>query len=161
MKQLNIKHISAYSPQARGRSERMFGTLQGRLPQEFDLEGIKTIGGANKYLNDIYLPRHNEQFTVAASSPLSAYTPWIGAGLQDILCIQEERVVQQDNTVRYNGLILQVPKNDFRDHYVRVSVNVHTYESAGMAVFYGHMCLGKYDRCGNLLKENIDQKQAA
>jgi len=161
LKQLNIKHISAYSPQARGRSERMFGTLQGRLPQEFDLKGIKTIEAANKYLNEVYLPRHNEQFTVEATSALSAYTPWVGAGLRDILCLQEERVVQQDNTVRYNGFILQVPKNDFRDHYVRVTVNVHTYESGGMAVFYGHMCLGKYDCCGNLLKEDIDQKQAA
>jgi transposase len=66
LKQLGIQHIAAYSPQARGRSERMFGTLQSRLPQELSLHGITTLEAANKYLKDVYLPRHNKQFTVEA-----------------------------------------------------------------------------------------------
>ena len=102
LKQLGIRHISAYSPQARGRSERMFGTLQNRLPKELALAGIKTIEEANVYLRNVYLPRHNELFMVPPKETKSAYTPWIGIGLQDILCVQEERIVQQDNTIRYN-----------------------------------------------------------
>jgi len=153
LKQLGVKHISAYSPQARGRSERMFGTLQNRLPKEFALQDIKTIEEANAYLRDVYLPRHNKQFTVTAKDSKSAFIPWVGPGLKDILCIQEERIVQNDNTIRYEGLILQIPKNDYRHHYVRTTVNVHTYDDGSLAVFYGHMCIGKYDMKGNLLKE--------
>lgn len=161
LKQLRIKHISAYSPQARGRSERMFGTLQNRLPKEFSLKGIKTMEEANTYLKNVYIPRHNEQFTVKAKEEKNAFTPWIGAGLKDILCLQEERIVQNDNTVRYNGYTLQIPKNDCRHHYVRTTVNVHTYEDGSIALFYGHMCLGQYDMKGNLLKENEIMCQAA
>lgn len=153
LKQLRIKHLSAYSPQARGRSERMFGTLQNRLPKEFALQDIKTIEEANAYLREVYLPRHNKQFTVKAKDSKSAFIPWVGPGLKDILCLQEERIVQNDNTIRYEGLILQIPKNDYRHHYVRTTVNVHTYVDASLAVFYGHMCIGKYDMKGNLLKE--------
>ena len=153
LKQLGIRHISAYSPQARGRSERMFGTLQNRLPKELALAGIKTIEEANVYLRNVYLPRHNELFMVPPKETKSAYTPWIGIGLQDILCVQEERIVQQDNTIRYNGLVLQIPKNDYRHHYVKTTVNVHTYQNGSMAVFYGHMCIGKYDSLGNLVRE--------
>ena len=93
LKQLNIKHIPAYSPQARGRSERMFGTLQNRLPKEFALKEIKSVEEANAYLLDVYIPRHNKQFTVPAKEAKSAYTPFIGTGLKDILCLQEERTV--------------------------------------------------------------------
>ncbi|MBY0273343.1 MAG: hypothetical protein K2X02_08090 [Alphaproteobacteria bacterium] len=70
--------------------------------------------------------------------------------MRDILCIQEERVVQNDNTIRYEGLILQIPKNEFRPHYMRTSVAVHVYEDKTMGGFYGHLCLGKYDEEGNL-----------
>ncbi len=153
LRQLGIKHIAAYSPQARGRSERMFGTLQGRLPKEFSLHGIKTAEEANAYLRDVYLPRHNKQFTVKPQDSESVFTPWAGPGLKDILCIQEERTVQNDNTIRYNNFVLQIPKSDYRHHYVRTTVNVHTYDDGSMAAFYGHMCIGKYDMAGNLLKE--------
>lgn len=161
LKQLNIKHISAYSPQARGRSERMFGTLQDRLPKELALKDIQTIDEANAYIRDVYIPRHNKQFAVKPKEAKSAYTPFIGAGLKDILCLQEERIVQQDNTIRYNGLILQIPKNEYRHHYVRTTVMVHTYQDKRMAVFYGHMCIGRYDRFGDCEKEDITQKMAA
>lgn len=163
LKHLGVRHIAAYSPQARGRSERMFGTLQGRLPKEFDLKGIKTMEEANSYLRDVYIPRHNEQFSVLPKDPKSAFIPYIGKNLKDILCIQEERVVQNDNTVRYGGMILQIPKNDLRHHYVRTTVNVHRYEDNTLAVFYGHLCLGEYDPLGNLKieKEETDEKKAA
>lgn len=150
LKQLGIRHIAAYSPQARGRSERLFGTLQDRLPKEFALKGIKTIEEANAYLRDVYIPRHNERFSVAAKEAKSAFVPCIRGDLQDILCIQEERIVQNDNTVRYAGLVLQIPKNDLRHHYVRTTVGVHVDEDKTLGGFYGHLCLGKYDEFGNL-----------
>jgi hypothetical protein len=163
LRQLAIRHIAAYSPQARGRSERLFGTLQDRLPKEFALKGIKTIEEANVYLREVYIPRHNERFSVPAKEEQSAFIPYIGGNLKDILCIQEERVVQNDNTVRYNNLILQIPKNDLRHHYVRTTVSVHVYEDETLAVFYGHLCLGKYDTLGNLKREqeNVCKKTAA
>lgn len=153
LKQLGIRHIAAYSPQARGRSERLFGTLQDRLPKEFILKNIRTVEEANAYLRDVYIPRHNERFSVLAKEDKSAFIPCIRADLQDILCIQEERVVQNDNTIRYGGLVLQIPKNDLRHHYVRTTVNVHLYEDKTLKIFYGHLCLGQYDEQGNLRVE--------
>lgn len=153
LRQLGIRHIAAYSPQARGRSERLFGTLQDRLPKEFTLKGIQTIEEANRYLKEVYIPRHNERFSVLPKEEKSAYVPCIRADLKDILCVQEERIVQNDNTVRYNGLILQIPQNDMRHHYVRTTVTVHVYEDKTLAIFYGHLCLGEYNEKGQLIKE--------
>lgn len=153
LRQLGIRHMAAYSPQARGRSERLFGTLQDRLPKEFVLKGIKTVEEANAYLRDVYIPRHNERFSVPPKEKKSAFIPCIRSELRDVLCIQEERVVQNDNTIRYNGHILQILKNDLRHHYVKTTVTVHCYEDETLAVFYGHLCLGRYDANGNLKKE--------
>lgn len=163
LRQLGIRHIAAYSPQARGRSERLFGTLQDRLPKEFALKGIQSIEKANAYLREVYIPRHNERFSVAAKESKSAFIASIREDLRDVLCIQEERVVQNDNTIRYEGLILQIPKNDLRHHYVRTTVSVHVYEDKTMGIFYGHLCLGKYDELGNLKneKEELCDKIAA
>lgn len=163
LKQLGIRHMAAYSPQARGRSERLFGTLQDRLPKEFTLKDIKTIEEANAYLRDVYIPRHNEGFAVPPKEEKSAFIPCIRADLRDILCIQEERVVHNDNTIKYDGLILQIPKNNLRHHYVKTTVNVHVYEDRTMGIFYGHLCLGKYDERGNLkhVKEEQWDKIAA
>lgn len=127
--------------------------MQDRLPKEFVLKGVKTIEEANAYLRDVYIPRHNERFSVPAKEKKSAFIPCIRADLRDILCIQEERVVQNDNTIRYNVLILQIPQNDLRHHYVRTTGIVHLYENKTLSIFYGHLCLGQYDEHGNLKKE--------
>jgi len=148
LKELKIKHIAAYSPQARGRSERMFGTLQGRLPMELKLKGITTMDEANTYLKEHYIPKHNAQFSVAPKQPESAYIPWVGPGLEEILCIHEERQVASDNTVRYNGLVLQIPQDDMRHHYVKTVVDVRDYGPQGLGVFYGHRCIGRYTAQG-------------
>ena len=153
LKQLGIQHIAAYSPEARGRSERMFGTLQDRLPKEFELYNITTIEEANRYLRDEYIARHNDEFSVVAASPETAYVPWIGKSLNDVLCIQESRTVQRDNTVHYDGLILQIPKNEFRHHYVRAGIQVHQYPNGSLGIYYGHLCLGRYTSDGLLIKE--------
>lgn len=148
LKQLGIKHIAAYSPEARGRSERMFGTLQGRLPAELALHGITTIDAANAYLRDIYLPRHNQEFTVPAADPEPAFIPYVGPPLADILCLQDERVVGKDNTVSYQGKILQIPASAHRHHYVKAEVTVCHYPDGALAIFHGHRCLARFDKAG-------------
>lgn len=156
LRQLGIKHIAAYSPQARGRSERTFGTLQDRLPKELALYNITTIEEANRYIKEIYIPRHNEQFCVQPASSESAFMPWVSAtALEDILCLKECRTVQHDNTVRYEGLILQIPKNEYRHHYIKTEVTVHEYHDRQLAIFYGPLCIGRYDACGELKNGEI------
>ena len=102
LNQLGIELIPAYSPEARGRSERMFGTLQKRLPQELRLAGISTMEDANRFLKEVFWPAHNARFAAPAAEAGSAFVPFAGA-LDDILCVQEERVVAGDNTLRYKG----------------------------------------------------------
>jgi transposase len=137
MRQLGVEMIPAYSPEARGRSERMFGTLQKRLPQELRLQGITDMAGANRFLREVFLPAHNARFTKAAEMEGSAFTPLRGFPLDDVLCIQEERAVSNDNTVRYKGQILQICADDSRLHYVRCKVRVHEYSDGTLAVFHG------------------------
>jgi hypothetical protein len=100
--ELKIEHIASYSPEGRGRMERVFGTLQQRLPPLLRLHGITTLAAANRYLEQTYLPEHNARFAVAAAESGSAFVPFVGA-LDDILCIKEERVVSRDNCVRDNN----------------------------------------------------------
>ena len=100
LQRLGIELIAAYSPEARGRSERMFGTLQKRLPQELRLAGITEIDEANRFLKEVYLPQHNARFALPAEVEGSAFVSFAGA-LDDILCVHEERTVSNDNTVRY------------------------------------------------------------
>jgi len=140
LRRLGIRHIHAYSPQARGRSERLFQTLQGRLPQEFKLMGIKTMADANRYLKEVYLPRHNEEFRCKPADNRSAYKEWKDkASLREEISLREERIVQNDNTIRYEGLILQIPPSPLRHHYVKTSVEVRKYLDGNLGIFYGHI----------------------
>lgn len=161
LKQLGIQHIAAYSPQARGRSERMFGTLQKRLPQELALHGIRTFDGANQYLQEIYLPHHNQKFSVPPAQKTSAFVPWIGSNLNEIFCWQDERVVQNDNTVSYKGFKLQIPKDNLRHHYVRTTVQVREYLDVTLSLFYGHRCLARYDQRGQICTDETSFKEVA
>lgn len=146
--QLGIEHIAAYSPEARGRSERAFSTHQERLPRELAKLGITDMAGANRYLQRHYLPRHNQEFAVPAAQPGSAFVPYIGTQLPEILCEQFERTVGNDNCVSFEGLALQIPPDDLRYHYVKRRVRVHRYVDATLAVFYGPRCLARYDEHG-------------
>jgi hypothetical protein len=156
--QLGIKAIAGYSPEARGRSERMFGTLQMRLPQELRLAGITTMDEANRFLAKKFWPAHNARFAVSAEEPASAFVPFAG-DLADILCIQDERVVGNDNTVRYKRLTLQIPEDRHRHHYVKATVRVHEYPDASLAVFHGPRCLARFDAAGAEI-ENHERKVA-
>jgi len=144
LNQLGIELIPAYSPEARGRSERMFGTLQGRLPQELRLAGIATMDDANRFLEERFLPEHNRRFRVAPAEPDSAFVPYAGRDLADILAVQHERLVGNDNTIRYGARILQIPPDRHRHHYVKCRVRVHEYPDASLAIFHGPRCLARY-----------------
>lgn len=161
LKQLGITPIPAYSPEARGRSERMFGTLQKRLPQELRAAGVADVAAANRFLRERFLPQHNARFAVTPEEPASAFVPYIGAGLDDILCVQEERVVGNDNTVRYERRSLQIPADRHRHHYVKCRVRVHDYPDGRLAVFFGPRRLARYDATGTLLAEPEPKKCAA
>ena len=137
MRQLGIEMIPAYSPEARGRSERMFGTLQNRLPQELRLHGITNMNEANRFLREIFLPAHNARFAKPAELEGHAFTPLLGFALDDVLCIQEERTVSNDNTVRYKNATLQLSPNATRLHYAKTRVRVHEYPDGRLAVFHG------------------------
>jgi transposase len=149
--QLGVEHIAAYSPEARGRSERAFRTLQDRLPKEFVLAGITTVAAANTYLRTTYVAEHNARFAVAADQAGSAFVPVPGAELAEVLCHQEERVVGNDNTVVLASVRLQIPPSPLRAHYVRATVKVRRYQDGSHAIFHGPRCIGRYDASGTSL----------
>lgn len=105
---------------------------------------------ANRYLAEQFLPAYNRRFAVSAAEPGTAFVPWSGTNLAEILCVQEERVVAKDNTVRYQGRSLQIPPDPHRFHYVKTTVRVHEYPDRTVAVFHGPRCLARYDAEGRL-----------
>jgi transposase len=156
---LGIEHIAAYSPEARGRSERAFRTLQDRLPKELALAGITTVAAANVYLRETYIGAHNARFATVAEQPGSAFMPVPGVDLREVLCHEEERQVGHDNTVVLHKIRLQIPPSPLRAHYVKAVVRVRRYADGGHAVFHGPRCIGRYDAAGLALDEQ--NKQAA
>lgn len=152
MGQLGIEMIPAYSPEARGRSERAFGTHQGRLPKELAAAKITDMNAANRYLERRYRGTFNAEFAVPAAHAGAAFVPWIGGPLEDILCEQFERTVGHDNCVRFETLILQIPADRHRCHYVKAKVRVHRYPNAQLAIFHGPRCLARYDAKGKEIK---------
>ena len=142
--QLGIRHIAAYSPEARGRSERMFGTLQDRLPKELADAGIGTIDAANRFIAETYLPAHNRRFAVEAPEPGSAFVPWSGGPLAEILCHQEDRVVGNDNTVSFEKLRLQIEPSPLRHHFAKATVQVRRYLDGTIGLFFGPRCIGRF-----------------
>jgi len=150
LKQLGVEHIAAHSPQARGRSERAFGTLQDRLVKELRLVGITTIEDANVFIRNVYVPAYNARFAIEPAGDGSAFTPIPGVDLDEILCVQEERQVGNDNCVSYRTLKLQIPETPMRPHFVKAKVRVHVYLDGSHAVFHGPRCIGRYDEKGRL-----------
>jgi transposase len=153
---LGVEHIAAYSPQARGRSERLFQTLQDRLVKELALAGIRTVAEANRFIRDCYLPAHQAQFAVKAEQEGSAFVAVSGVDLREILCIQEERQVDRDNTVWWRRMKLQIPPSPLRAHFVKARVKVRQYHDGSHAVFHGPRCLGRYDAQGALQMAALD-----
>jgi hypothetical protein len=134
---LGIEHIAAYSPQARGRSERMFGTLQGRLPKDLRLGGITTMEAANAWLKTHYIAEHNQAFAIKAEQEGTAFVADRHEAWREALCVIEERTVANDNTIAWNGRRLQLPESRLRPHFVKAVVRVHEYPDGTASVFLG------------------------
>src|SRR5512132_1652104 len=161
LSQLGIEHIAAYSPEARGRSERAFRTLQDRLPKELGLAGITSLDAANRWLAEVYLPEHNARFAVAAEQDGSAFVADAAQAWREILCIQEERQVGNDNTVKCKRLSLQIPPSPLRPHFMRAKVRVHEYPDGRLAVFWGPRRLADYDAEGRSIINHALAARAA
>jgi hypothetical protein len=158
MKQIGIEMIPAYSPEARGRSERAFRTHQERLVKELAKAGITEMSQANEYIRNVYLPAYTDEFAIAPEEPVSMFVPWVGTPIEDILCEQHVRQVGNDNCVRFDGMVLQIPQDQYRYHYVKVKVRVHHYPDETLAIFHGHRKLASFNSQG---KEVVDADQIA
>ena len=152
LKQLGIEHIAAYSPQARGRSERAFSTLQDRLPKELRLAGISTIEAANVWLRETYMVEYNQQFAIDAEQEGSAFVADATGAWREVLCVQEERTVGNDNTVKWQRRSLQLPPSRLRPHFVKTTVRVHEYPDGQLAVYWGPHRLADYDAQGSIVQ---------
>jgi len=149
MQELGIEMIPAYSPQARGRSERAFQIWQGRLPQELRVAKVETIEAANRFLRERYIAAFNQRFAVPAAEPGQAFVKARGRDLDRIFSIQEERTVNRDNTVSVDKRVLQIEKSRWRGTLAgcRVTVCEHL-EGSLLSVFYGPHLVGRYGADG-------------
>ena len=161
LRALGIHQILALSPQARGRSERAFGTLQGRLPQELRHCGITDYEAANRYLEQHFIADFNRRFTVKPAQPESAFVKLAGIELELLLSSQHERVVRNDNTITFKNLILQLPSTRHRIHFVRCPVTVHQFSNGTLGISYQGRLLARYDASGGPLPPSPNKERAA
>jgi len=151
LKELGVKMIAAYSPQARGRSERSFGTWQGRLPQELRLAGINTVEGANKFLRENYVKEFNDKFSIAAAEKGTAFRRTGRSDLNWIFSVQTERVVAKDNTVAIRERLWQIDKTLFRHSLAGTTVTIHEHLDETVSIRYGPHVVGRYRADGEKL----------
>jgi len=159
MKELGIQMIAAYSPQARGRSERSFGTWQGRLPQELRLAGITTAEGANAFLREHYIEEFNRKFQVAAMEKGTAFRRTSRSDLNWIFTVQTERVVNKDNTVAIADRRWQIEKTRFRHTLAGSTVTIHEHLDETVSIRYGPHVVGRFDRQGEKLIRESNPKR--
>ena len=150
---LGIEHILGFSPQARGRSERANGTLQGRLVNELRVAGIRTSAAANRYLRARFIPDFNATFGRTPADPTSAFVPVGAHDLDQILCHEEERVVARDNTVPLDGVVLQIDKQRGRRTCAGLRVVVRRHLSGQHSIWWGPRCLGRFTVHGQPVRE--------
>jgi len=158
--ELNIEMIPAYSPQARGRSERNFGTWQGRLPQELALKAITTVEEANRFLRESYIAEFNRRFSVAAAQTGNAFLPVHDKNLELIFSMQHERVAGKDNTIRIANLCLQIERTSWRSSLAGCRVKVQQHFDETFTILYAGRIVGRYSADGTPLQELIGRKKA-
>ena len=158
--EMGIQMIPAYSPQARGRGERNFGTWQGRLPQELRIHGIRSMASANEFLRETYLQEFNQRFAVAAAQPGHAFLPVRGKNLDLIFSLQHERTVNQDNTVHIGPCVLQIEKSRWRATLAGCRVTTYQHLDGTWSIGYGPHIVGHYNKQGiaGLLETQVQPK---
>ena len=149
--ELGVQMIPAYSPEARGRSERNFGTWQGRLPQELRLRQLRTLESANRFLREDYIAEFNRRFQVAPRQRGNAFVPCRGRDLERIFSLQFQRSVNRDNTVSFRNLTLQIERVRWRATLAGCQVVVHQHLNGTLTLTHGPHCLGRYDARGTPL----------
>jgi len=161
LKELGVQMIPAYSPQARGRSERNFGTWQGRLPQELRLAGISSLEGANRFLREHYIEVFNTKFKVEAEQKASAFRRCGRSDLDWIFTVQTERVVAKDNTVAIGERVWQIEKSRFRSTLADCTVTIHEHLEGRVSLRYGPHVVGRFDaQCQPIRRETPNQRAA-
>jgi hypothetical protein len=160
LKELGVQMIPAYSPQARGRSERSFGTWQGRLPQELRLAGITQMDEANRFLRERYIGEFNARFTVAAKQRGTAFRRTSRTDLEWIFSVQIERVVAKDNTVTIGSRWWQIDKSRFQDTLAGCTVTIHEHLDGAISLRYGPHVIGRFDENGNR-RGKVESKKPA
>ena len=158
---LGIRHILARSPEARGRGERAFGTIQGRLPQELRLAGIQTYQAANAYLDSTFVPDFNKRFTVKPLDAERAFTSLAGVDLELLLTAQHPRIVRNDNTLVFSRLELQLPASKDRISFAKCPVLVHEFLDGTLGVSFHGKVLARFDRAGLPLPRGRRVEKAA
>jgi hypothetical protein len=156
--ELKIEMIPAYSPQARGRSERNFGTWQGRLPQELALKEIKTVEEANQFLRQSYIKEFNERFSVAAAQTGNAFLPVHGHDLELLFSLQHERTVNNDNTVKIANLSLQIERTSWRNSLSGCRVKVHQHFDGTYTILYAGRMVARFSQEGAMLDLSSGRK---
>ena len=145
LQEAGTQHIPSYSPQARGRSERLNETLQGRIPQELRLRSIKTLQGANKYLKQEYLKEHNKRFAKKPEQTGSAFIQVPKTmDLDKVFCFKHERTVNNDNTISFNRRILQIGPSELRVSFAKCRVTVYEHIDGCISIGYGPHMIGYY-----------------
>lgn len=145
---LGVEHIPAYSPQARGRSERLNRTFQDRLVNELRVAGITALSAGNRYLREVFLPRHNATFSHPPRDPESAWVALGDVDLEQILCHQETRTVGQDNTVTLDRVVLQLAPQPGRRTCAGLEVVVRRHLDGRHAIWRGPQRLGLFTATG-------------
>jgi transposase len=158
MKELGVQMIPAYSPQARGRSERNFDTWQGRLPQELRLAGISTVEQANRFLRERYIAESNRKFAVAAAEKSTAFRRFWRTDLNWIFTVQTERVVAQDNTVAIGNRRWQLEKSRWRYRLAGCTVTIHEHLDGTVSMRYGPHVVGRFGASGAPLSGKTTKK---
>jgi transposase len=161
LRELGVRMIPAYSPQARGRSERNFGTWQGRLPQELRLRGIQTVETANDFLREQYIAEFNGRFRVKPAQAGSAFTVSRRWDLETVFSMQFERTVSRDNTVSFQNLSLQIQPVRWRGTLAGCSVTVHQHLNGTLSLRYGPHMVGRYNEKGWPLEESKNRSGKA
>lgn len=159
LKELGIELIAAYSPQARGRSERGFGTWQGRLPQELRLAKITTVEAANLFLRQTYIEVYNRKFSVKAAQPGSAFVPVKGKDLDLVFATRHDRVVGRDNIVSLANCCFQIERTKWKNTLAGCAVGVHELADGTITITYGSHVVGRYTAQGVAL-DSEQRKQA-
>jgi len=160
LQELGIQHIPSYSPQARGRSERLNGTLQGRIPQELRLRGIRGLKEANRYLKAEYLKEHNKRFARKPDQTGSAFIKVPkNVKLEKIFCFRHERTVNNDNTISFNNRVLQIGQSELRVSFAKCRVTVYEHLDGSITVGYGPHALGYYPPRGLSTNSHYSQKE--